>query len=203
MTALLLLLPATPLLFQGQEFGASSPFLFFADHHSELAATVRAGRAEFLAQFPSLASSGVVRQLADPADRATFERCKLDHAERERHAAIYALHEDLLRLRREDPVFSGRDRAGLDGAVLAPDAFLLRYFGGGSDRLLLVNLGRDIDLAPAPEPLLAPPEQHRWAILWSSEDFRYGGSGTPALDPEEIWKLPGHAALVLEPEQQT
>src|SRR5260370_12412414 len=37
MTALLLLAPGTPMLFQGQEFGASSPFLFFADHTKELA----------------------------------------------------------------------------------------------------------------------------------------------------------------------
>src|SRR5204863_9864015 len=54
MTALLLLSPGTPMLFQGQEFSASSPFLYFADFEEELAAAVRTGRREFLTQFPSL-----------------------------------------------------------------------------------------------------------------------------------------------------
>jgi maltooligosyltrehalose trehalohydrolase len=43
-------------------------------------------------------------QLPDPADPATFERSKLDFAEREGHAEMYALHQDLLGLRRQDPV---------------------------------------------------------------------------------------------------
>ena len=59
LTALLLLGPATPMLFQGQEFAASSPFLYFADHHGALADQVRKGRAEFLAQFPSIATAEV------------------------------------------------------------------------------------------------------------------------------------------------
>ena len=47
MTALLLLGPATPMLFQGQEFGASSPFFYFADHHADLAQLVAKGRGDF------------------------------------------------------------------------------------------------------------------------------------------------------------
>ncbi len=110
MTALLLLGPATPMLFQGQEFAASSPFLFFADLPPELAKLVRAGRAELLAQFPSIAGPEAQAALADPAHRLTFERSKLDLTERERHGAAYALHVDLLRLRKEDPVFRGTGR---------------------------------------------------------------------------------------------
>ena len=52
MTALMLLMPATPMLFQGQEFSASTPFLYFADHKPDLAKLVRQGRCEFLSQFP-------------------------------------------------------------------------------------------------------------------------------------------------------
>ena len=85
-------------------------------------------------------------------------RSKLDLAERQRHAGMYALHRDLLRLRREEPVFRAQRRGGMDGAVLAPEAFVLRFFGTHhDDRLLVVNLGRDLHLNPAPEPLLAPP----------------------------------------------
>ena len=77
------------------------------------------------------------------------------------------------------------------------------------DRLLLVNLGRDLDLDAAPEPLLAPPGGCRWTVEWSSESREYDGSGTPPIEDETRgWHLPGHAAVVLRPvpaprEQQT
>ena len=65
--------------------------------------------------------------------------------------------------------------------------------------LLLVNLGADLNLNPAPEPLLAPPEGRLWAPLWSSEDYRYGGSGTPPLETQNNWCLPGRSAVALRP----
>jgi maltooligosyltrehalose trehalohydrolase len=200
MTALLLLAPQTPLLFMGQEFASSAPFLYFADHEAELAEKVRRGRAEFLAQFRSVATRETRARLADPGDARTFERCKLDFAERERHAEVYEMHRDLLRLRREDSVFGAQARQEIDGAVLGDEAFVLRFFGeGGDDRLLVVNLGRDLNLNPAPEPLLAPPEGSVWVTLWSSEDFRYGGGGTPRLETKNNWCIPGHAAVALRP----
>jgi len=201
-TALMLLAPGTPMLFQGQEFAASSPFLFFADQSSELNAQIRRGRAEFLSQFPSLATPELQARLSDPSDPATFERCKLDFAERETHREVFDLHRDLLRLRRDDPVLRAQKRHGLDGAVLSSEAFLLRYFGAdAADRLLLVNLGCDLHFNPAPEPLLAPPLGHEWSLLWSSEDPKYGGNGTPPLDTEQNWRIPGWAAVLLKPTQ--
>jgi maltooligosyltrehalose trehalohydrolase len=199
LTALTLLGPATPMLFQGQEFCASSPFLYFADHEPELAKAVRNGRLEFLSQFPSLATPETQAGVADPESPETFERCKLDLSERERHAACYALHRDLLRLRREDPVFRAQGKGGLDGAVLGPEAFVIRFFGSDSEnRLLLVNLGTDLDLEPVPEPLLAPLTGSRWRMIWSSEEPRYGGNGAPPPEDEEgCWRLPGQAAVVM------
>ncbi|MES1242063.1 MAG: malto-oligosyltrehalose trehalohydrolase [Acidobacteriota bacterium] len=204
MTALLLLGPATPMLFQGQEFCSSAPFLYFADHNPELAEAVSRGRLEFLTQFPSLAAPGMQALIDPPHDPATFERCKLDFAERERHAPCYALHQDLLRLRREEAAFRAQRKGGVDGAVLAPETLLLRFFDPDGDRLLLVNLGRDLPCVSAPEPLLAPPEDCRWEVLWSSEDPRYGGCGTPAPEDEERgWLIPGQAAVVLRPKEMT
>jgi maltooligosyltrehalose trehalohydrolase len=202
-TALLLLGPGTPMLFQGQEFAASSPFCFFADHTGELPKLVREGRIQFLAQFPSLAQANMRPHFADPIDPATFERCKLDFTERRKHAPIYRLHKDLLRLRREDGVFGAR-RARVEGAVLADEAFVLRFFGAqaGDDRLLLVNFGADLNLASAPEPLLAPPEGKLWELLWSSEDPLYGGGGTAPLDGPDNWRIPGHAAVAMRPAEQ-
>jgi maltooligosyltrehalose trehalohydrolase len=200
LTALLLLGPGTPMLFQGQEFAASSPFLFFADHNEELKQLVRKGRTEFLEQFRSLKSPAIQRCFADPGNPTTFESCKLNFGERERNAWAYALHRDLLKLRRDEPVFHNARPRGVDGAVLGAQAFVLRFFGvGGNDRLVLVNLGRDLHLERAPEPLLAPPENHVWDILWSSEDPRYGGNDTAPLESEENWRIPGEATVVLLP----
>ena len=199
-TALMLLGPGTPMLFQGQEYAASQPFLYFADHKPELSKLVHKGRKEFLAQFPALATAEMQARIADPSDPQTFTRCKLDFGERERHASIYALHKDLLGLRRSDPIFRRQRSDLMHGAVLGPEAFLLRFLSeDGNDRLLLVNLGRDLHLDPAPEPLLAPPEDTDWAVLWSSEDPRYGGLGTPDLEGHDNWRIPGHAAFVLHP----
>jgi len=198
LTALVLLMPSTPMLFQGQEFQASAPFLYFADHKPELARLVRDGRHAFVRQFPSLAAPEMQGRLADPEARDSFERCKLDWREAERHGEAVALHRDLLRLRREDPTFSRQRQGGLDGAVLGPEAFALRYFGeGGDDRLMLVNLGRDLERRSILDPLVAPPEGRIWTLLWSSEHPRYGGGGTPPIETKERWRIVGHAAVVL------
>jgi maltooligosyltrehalose trehalohydrolase len=197
-TALLLLAPQTPLLFQGQEFASSKPFLFFADPDAELAKAVGEGRKKFLAQFPSLALAEMQACFADPSDPRTFERSKLDPAERERNVEALALHADLLRLRREDPVFRAQRRGGVDGAVLGPHAFALRFLGrDDDDRLLLVNLGRSFRYSPAPEPLLAPPEGSSWTLRWTSESPRYGGCGGLPPERDREWWIPGEAAVVL------
>ncbi len=206
MSALLMLGPATPMLFQGQEFGATTPFLFFCEHEGDLREAVFKGRKEFLAQFPSLAEPEAQKQIADPGDIAVFERCRLDLSERERNTSLYDLYKDLLRLRREDPVLRRPKRGGLDGAVLSDRAFLLRYFDSRhGDRLLVFNLGTDLHLDPAPEPLLAVPrDQSRrdqsWKVLWSSEEPKYGGEGVVAPDTAKNWRVAGYSALLLAPQ---
>jgi maltooligosyltrehalose trehalohydrolase len=199
-SALLLLAPQTPMLFQGQEFASSSPFFYFADHKSDISSQVAQGRAKFLAQFRSLATPEMQARLPDPGDPMTFVRSKLDHLERSMHAHEYALHCDLLRLRREDKIFRNPRPAGIDGAVIGPEAGVIRYFDekGDDDRLLIFNLGRDLEIKPAPEPLLAPPEGKQWALMWSSEDPGYGGWGT-AWSAEGNWRIQGEVALLLKP----
>jgi maltooligosyltrehalose trehalohydrolase len=198
LTALLLLAPSTPMLFQGQEYAASTPFLYFADHNEELARLVQDGRAEFLAQFPSMRHVQIEAVMGMPHDSATFEQCKLNRKERNQNQHIIELHRDLLRLRREDPVFRAQRSDWMHGAVLGPEAFVLRFFGEEhGDRLLLVNLGRDLHLSPAPEPLLAPPRTGAWELLWTSQDHRYRGSGQGRLRIAGTWNIPGHAAMVM------
>jgi maltooligosyltrehalose trehalohydrolase len=201
LTAYLLLSPGTPMLFQGQEFSASTPFLYFADHEPALAAAVKRGRAEFLAQFPSVADYASQRELDDPADERTFARCKLDFAERETHGAVYALHRDLLALRRSHAAFRNQRAGGVDGAVISSSAFVLRYFTESVDdvRLLVVNLGGDLNRSSLAEPLLAPPADRDWIVEWSSEDARYGGGGVPDLRFPGKWRFPAESAIVLAP----
>lgn len=200
LTALLLLAPATPLLFQGQEFAASAPFVFFADHDPELAPLVAKGRREYLAQFPSLTDEAIKEKILLPHDPATFERCKLDLSERIKNRPTYDLFKDLLRLRREDPTFAAQDGTHLDGAVLGPRAFALRFaLGSGDDRLILVNLGDDLEVGGLAEPLLAPPARMSWKRIFSTEDPRYDGAGTPPRGPLGEMPLPSGSTLVFAP----
>ena len=197
MTALWLLAPQTPLFFQGQEFGASSPFLFFCDYDGEPGRLVREGRANFLKQFPDLETPEAQALLADPNAVETYDRCKLDLSEREENAKLYDLHKDLLKLRREEPVFARQRSDLLDCAVVNEECFLIRFWNAGEDRLVIVNFGCELLFAPGPEPLLAPPADKGWALLWSSESPRYGGGSTPPLETDQGWSIPGEATVVL------
>jgi maltooligosyltrehalose trehalohydrolase len=200
MTALLLLGPWTPLLFQGQEFGASTPFIFFTDvGDGPMREAIRKGRFAFLAQFPSFATKEVQERLPIPSDPTVFVSCKLDFSERQKNKELYDLHVDLLRLRREDSRFRQQVPNEVDGAVLGPASFVLRFFSEDNrdDRLLVVNFGENRDLNPAPEPLLAPPLGFEWETLWSSESACYGGSGTATVATQENWTLPAEATVAL------
>jgi len=120
------------------------------------------------------------------------------------HIAALALHRDLLCLRQEGPFAHTQS-----GHVTEPCSPLTRSSSAGSRRtrtrrprgdrdaddwLLLVNLGTDGPRRSAPEPLLAPPTGRVWTMCWSSEDPHTEGGGTPALETDENWQLPGHAA---------
>ena len=198
MTALFLLMPATPMLFQGQEFGSTAPFLYFADHRPELEAAVAQGRAEFVRQFPSLASPEAQARLAPPHAAATFQRCRLDWCESEANSAAMRLHTDLLALRKSTAAFRAQS-AALDGAVLAPGALVLRFPTGRpeDERLLIVNVGPDLIAGSFAEPLVAPPDGLTWRVEWSSEHPDYGGAGIPEVCTASGWRIPGQSATVL------
>ncbi len=200
MTALLLLGPWTPMLFQGQEFGSRSPFIYFAHHQGDLAKLVAAGRKEFLTQFPNLALPEAQDRMTPPDDAAAFARCKLDWSECQRNEPTVRLHRDLLRLRRTDFGSHPERPARLDGAVLGEACFVLRFFRETfeRDRLLVVNFGPDFDLSPAPEPLLGPAPDKKWDLLWSSGHPEYGGAGTPPLNNDGPWRIPAETVLALK-----
>jgi maltooligosyltrehalose trehalohydrolase len=139
--------------------------------------------------------------LPDPSDDSSFEACKLNHDERRVNTAFVELHRDLIELRKNDTVFRAQRSDWLHGAILGPQAFALRFFGAElGDRIVALNLGRDLYLMPLPEPLLAPPESASWRVIWSSEVPKYGGYGHDPVDSNGIWRLPGESAVVLTSE---
>jgi maltooligosyltrehalose trehalohydrolase len=141
-----------------------------------------------------------LRRLPAPDDPQTFSRCKLDFSEREKNRKLYDLHIDLLKLRREDSRFRLQSSGGIDGAVLGPATFVLRYFSEKKDdRLLIVNFRERHILNPAGEPLLAPMSGFRWETLWTSDAKRYGGADSMALATEEQWLLPAESTVALRP----
>ncbi|CAN5508963.1 malto-oligosyltrehalose trehalohydrolase [soil metagenome] len=97
-SALLLFAPELPLLFMGQEWGATSPFLFFTDHNEELGPLVSKGRKSEFKDFP-----GFSGEVPDPQDPQSFQQSKLrwNEQEDERHGRVLALYRALLALRRD------------------------------------------------------------------------------------------------------
>jgi 1,4-alpha-glucan branching enzyme len=97
---LMLFLPASPLVFMGQEWAASTPFLFFADHHGELGAAVTRGRREEFKRFAAFADEERAKKIPDPQAESTFLASKLDWAEllSPAHARAFAIHRAMFRL---------------------------------------------------------------------------------------------------------
>jgi maltooligosyltrehalose trehalohydrolase len=210
-TALMILSPQTPMLFQGQEWATTSDFNFFADHSPELNKEIRKGRIREMSQFASTADPEMIAALPDPTAPETFEASRLrwDEIDRPPHRQILQLHRDLIALRRSDPVLRRAQRKKtVDGAVLDVNVLVLRYFGEhDDDRLLVVNLGNDFELCIVPEPLMAPPFEKQWSTALSTERPLYGGSGVQPLESHdepwrlagENWRIPGHSATFLVP----
>jgi maltooligosyltrehalose trehalohydrolase len=201
LAALTLLSPQTPMLFMGQEFGASTTFTFFADHIAKLARQVHAGRREFVGQFDAYGDPRVQALIPDPHAEQTFLDSKLDWADCTRNRQMLNLHRDLLQLRANDPVISQQDVAAIDGATLSEHCFVLRWFDADhGDRLLIVNLGHELLAGSIAEPLLAPSRGSGWQVLWNSEAPGYGGLGgfePVAEHGRGAWRIQSQCAVLL------
>ena len=199
LTTILLLGPAIPMLFQGQEFGSTRPFVYFADHEDELAKAVEEGRLKFLTQFPTLTSEDMRQAAPRPGAPESFSSCKLDDRERTTDRPLYRLHRDLLRLRRDDPVLRdvGTPSVSVESAAPTPTLLLVRYLAAAGHRLLVANLGAD-HLSPMNDALFAPLPGTTWVPAWSSEHLRYGGGGPIEFKTEGRWLIAGHSAMFLE-----
>lgn len=153
-TLLLAAVPASVLLFQGQEWGASTPFLYFTDHDPELGAQISKGRREELAAFAAFADPAAREHIPDPQAPSSRERSVLrwDELARPEHASQLALHRAVLALRREHPVLSSPDAR--TEVTLVGGALGVRRVLGDASCMLLWNLGPASVARPAGRVLL-------------------------------------------------
>jgi maltooligosyltrehalose trehalohydrolase len=154
-TALQLLSPQIPLLFMGEEWGATTPFLYFTDFHDELADAVREGRRQEFASFSAFADPEARARIPDPNAPDTFTRSIPDYGEcsREPFRNRLQLYAELLQLRREQlaPRLPGTHSLGAQAMGVA--AVVARWrLGDGSELVIACNLGTDDVSAAALAP---------------------------------------------------
>ncbi len=138
--AVLLLAPQIPLIFMGEEVGARAPFLFFTDHHDELADLVREGRRREFAHFSAFADPHRREQIPDPNAEATFELSRLDPADSDPEATAHMRVLLGLRHRHIVPRLPGTVSLG---AVPVGDAGVVARWqmGDGAELILAANFG--------------------------------------------------------------
>ncbi|HZD17967.1 MAG TPA: malto-oligosyltrehalose trehalohydrolase [Actinomycetota bacterium] len=165
--AVLLLSPFVPLLFMGQEYGETAPFLYFVDHSDpELIEAVRRGRREELAGLDR------PEDPPDPQDERTFLRSRLDPGLRERqpHRALEVLYRELVRLRRAHPALAASTKDGLETWAESGTGLLyLRRRAERDEALALFHFGEEAAEARLPAGT--------WRRAIDSTDVRWGGRG--------------------------
>jgi len=202
-STLLMLLPETPLLFMGQEWGASTPFLYFTDHHGDLGRSVTAGRRQEFSWFAAFAENASRAPIPDPQDPATFDASRLRWEEqaREPHQSLLQLNRYLLQLRRTEPALRWPERAG-DPAVVAwgDDVILLRRDAPGARPILAAIRLRGsgaVDLGEHPLARLAG--EGPWTRLMTTEDRPFASEAAPlevdGTVPSIHFTRPGAALL--------
>jgi maltooligosyltrehalose trehalohydrolase len=189
---LLLLLPQTPLLFQGQEYFAPQPFQYFTDHEEGLGRLVTEGRRREFAPFSAFTDLGTRERIPDPQAEATYRRSQLDLAEAaEGEAAlVLAFHRELIATRRRDAVLRDyRSRRLALRTAGRGQVLTVRYTSPSGRRLLAVNFG------PQAAVRLALPDPRTIAL--HSNEGRWGGTGRAPRVEDGRLLLPAHTAAWL------
>jgi len=165
---LLLLTPAVPLLFMGEEYAETAPFLYFTSHSDrDLVQAVRAGRRE---EFAAFRWKG---EPPDPQSESTFGTCVLnwDLREQARHRELLAFYRELLNLRRTLPALQRIDKnASYAEIAQGSDALVLHRKHSNHPVTAVFNLGPRV-------AHVAFPGDSGWTLLLDSSDIRFGGQG--------------------------
>ena len=177
---IVLLSPFIPLLFMGEEYAETAPFLYFTSHSEpSLVEAVRRGRRE---EFSAFRWPG---ELADPQDRATFLASKLNWELRQesQHRLLTEFYRELIRLRREIPALSRLSKGNLEVKGLEQQKLLfLRRWAEEDEVVMVFNISSEETSITLPLP--AGP----WRKQLDSAEERWGGSGSPIpnrIDPDD------------------
>jgi maltooligosyltrehalose trehalohydrolase len=183
-SALLLTAPETPLLFMGQEWGATTPFQYFTDHHAELGRLVTEGRRAEFRHFKAFSDPAARARIPDPQAAATFLRSHLDWAETERapYAATLALYRALLALRHSEPALRAAQPFAVD--ALDEATILLARHAPPVTLLVVARLAGAGTAALAPEALIGTTRPGRrrpgaWQTLLHTEEPAYSPDPAP------------------------
>jgi maltooligosyltrehalose trehalohydrolase len=170
---LLLVIPETPLIFQGQEWATRAPFLFFTDHGDDIGQSITRGRREEFASFAGFADPALRARIPDPQALETFERSRLPWLELEQpeHASMLRLYQRVIGLRATAAPLRASDRGSFDARALDAETILVlrrdggeclwivvRFAGGGTTTIcgagaahtLLTTEDPDVTVDPAP-----------------------------------------------------
>jgi maltooligosyltrehalose trehalohydrolase len=187
---LLLFLPETPLLFMGQEWAASAPFLYFSDHAGSLGEAVSHGRRQEFGHFAAFRAT-TEGAVPDPQLETTFLRSKLDWGERGtfEHLRTLDLYQAALELRRRDPVLSRATETtvGITGSVL----WVMRR-GPAGERLLLFNPGSACTL----DEVAGRPASRAHLLLTTHSPFAGSSSFEIAASSASMFALDGDVTTV-------
>jgi maltooligosyltrehalose trehalohydrolase len=182
-SALLLTEPYTPMLFMGQEWAASSPFLYFTDHHDELGKGVTEGRRKEFAEFSEFQDPVKRARIPDPQALVTFTNSKLDWTEPQRqpHLETLRLYRDFLRLRKAN--LTDRRRGHWRVEQVSPWAIAIRYRRQKEgDVLVVAQLVADDTTLELDNDLLGAAAGRAWELVISTNDPMYGGKQAAHFD---------------------
>jgi maltooligosyltrehalose trehalohydrolase len=163
-----LLSPFLPLLFMGEEYGETAPFLFFTDHSDPgLAKSVRDGRRAEFAGFH------VSEEVPDPQSESTFQRSKLDPSisKSGRHRTLLDFYKELVHLRRQHAAFAELDGAAIHSSVVEK-CLIVQRSDKGHESLVIFNF------SDKPEDCPLPTSDGRWQKVVDSAETRWAGPGT-------------------------
>jgi maltooligosyltrehalose trehalohydrolase len=168
-TVLLLTLPQTPLIFMGQEWAASAPFLYFTDHNPELGRLVTEGRRREFARFAAFSAPESQACIPDPQAPATVDASRLrwDETEREPHRSMLRLYRTALAMRRTDPALA--PSAGeADACALDTDTVAVFRVSPVRELAVIVRLRGSGGVAIPDRPIPAA-ETGPWRLVLSTE----------------------------------
>ncbi len=204
-SALLCLTPHPPMIFMGQEWAASTPFMYFTDHEGELGKLVSEGRRK------EFAAAGLNQAIApenvpDPQADETFMRSKLawDELRFCPHATVFELYRTCLHERAQWLDAATSDKARWAVRALA-GAVAIRYrCADGRDRLVVSSLAGEACISLLDTPELRAPAGQRWRTAVDSNDGTRDAARSSAvgLAPESVdalvFNAPATVLLVAE-----